>query len=168
MQEEEDAFDEDGLLRDVALRSEGEEEEDDDARVVLLEEDDEEEIELQRRRREEMRRESFVGERDGEDASLLAGEGARRGESVAGLSLADFSRKLSGGRALLEDEEVGGGEESPSPDINWGGLSEFGCLFSAFFFPTQIIEYFLLLELIIFCSVFLQAGGTRLSLLPSK
>ena len=134
MQEEEDAFDEDGLLRDVALRSEGEEEEDDDARVVLLEEDDEEEIELQRRRREEMRRESFVGERDGEDASLLAGEGARGGESVAGLSLADFSRKLSGGRALLEDEEVGGGEESPSPDINWGGLSEFGCLFSAFFF----------------------------------
>ena len=125
MQEEEDALDEDGLLRDVALRSDGEEDEaeEEDGRVVLLEDDDEEEIELQRRRREEIRRESFVGERDGADASLLGG----RADGVTSLSLADFSRRLSGGRALLEDEEVmeeGGGPPSPSPDSNWGGLSE--------------------------------------------
>ncbi|KAL7410117.1 hypothetical protein BDY24DRAFT_418236 [Mrakia frigida] len=117
VQNDQDALDEDGLLRDVALSSDLEDEEEN--RSVVLE-PDEEEIELQRRRREEMRRESFVGG-EGMDASLLgAGEG--RG-APAGLRLADFSRRLSGGSAILENEElVGGGTSSVSIESNWGGL----------------------------------------------
>lgn len=119
MQDDQDALDEDGLLRDVALSSDLEDEEEN--RSVVLE-PDEEEIELQRRRRAEMMRESFVGG-EGMDASLLgAGEG--RG-APAGLRLAEFCRRLSGGSAILENEElVGGGTGSVSIESNWGGLGE--------------------------------------------